>query len=528
MKVTETNTRIFDQAHYQKLIEARGATIRSLVTELGTKLKFATALDAGCGLGFFAEILRSAGLAVTAFDGRLSNVEEARRRYPGVAFLVGDVQDSHVLDLGSFDLVLCFGLLYHLENPFAAIRNLRRLTGKGMLLESMCLPTEQPVLQLLEEPSLEDQSLTDIAMYPSEGSLVKMLYRSGFSHVYKIDPMPDHEQFCETPAQARRRTVLFASFEPVSSPHLIPFPEPIVRTDPWAKPVSLPAKAIRRAAKFTRKPREEKFRSFAFRWIRWFPLPIRLPFGSRWIARNTVLDQRILNGAFEEDEVGFVQRLLRPGQTVLDVGAHHGFYSLLFSKCVGPSGKIFAFEPSPGEREKLKFHLKLNSCSNVRVEVNALGSAVDDLDLYVVKGVEDSCNSLRPPAVTDPTEKVRVHVSTLDEFLNSRSLTEVDFVKVDIEGAELDFLRGARKIFSLSKRPVFMMEISDVRTGPWGYKAQEILNFLQEKNYLWFEIQESGTLSLADTSRGAYDANYAAIPRERASEFASLQKRNES
>jgi FkbM family methyltransferase len=524
MKATESSTRIFDQAHYQKLIEARGATIRSIVPELGALLKFSTALDAGCGLGFFAEILRSAGLAVTAFDGRLSNVEEARRRYPDVAFLVGDVQDHHILDLGSFDLVLCFGLLYHLENPFAAIRNLRRLTQKGILLESMCLPTEQPVLQLLEEPSLEDQSLTDIAMYPSEGSLVKMLYRSGFSHVYKVAPMPDHEQFFETPAQARRRTVLFASFESVNSPHLIPFAEPVVRTDPWAKPVSLPVKAFRRAAKFSKKPREEKFRSFAFRWIRWFPLPIRLSFDSRWIARNSIVDQRILIGDFEEDEVRFVQGFLHPGQTVLDVGAHHGFYSLLFSKCVGPTGKVFAFEPSPKERERLESHLKLNSCSNVQIEPNALGGAVDDRDLYVVKGGDDSCNSLRPPAVPDPTEKVRVHISTMDEFLDSRSLTHVDFVKVDIEGAELDFLRGARKLYSLSKRPVFMMEVSDLRTGPWGYKAQEILNFLHEKNYLWFEIEESGKLTVADTSLSTYDANYVAIPREREQEFADLQK----
>jgi hypothetical protein len=80
-----------------------------------------------------------------------------------------------ILQLGWFDLVLCFGLLYHLENPLRAIRHLRGLTEKCLLLESMCLPEEKPSMLLREEPRQEDQSLTDVACYPSEGSLVKML-----------------------------------------------------------------------------------------------------------------------------------------------------------------------------------------------------------------------------------------------------------------------------------------------------------------------------------------------------------------
>jgi len=146
---TQTST-VFDQDHYQRLIQARGDTIRRIVTQLKPALNLSTALDAGCGLGFFSQILQECGLNVSAFDGRESNVVEGRSRFPQVHFEIGDVQDSGILRLGKFDLVLCFGLLYHLESPLLAIRNLRSLSRHTLLLESMCLPDANPWMLLRE------------------------------------------------------------------------------------------------------------------------------------------------------------------------------------------------------------------------------------------------------------------------------------------------------------------------------------------------------------------------------------------
>jgi len=75
----------FDQRRYLRLINARGKTIRTVIAELNAVLRLATALDAGCGVGFFAQILQECGLRVGAFDGRLENVLEARKRFPGNA-----------------------------------------------------------------------------------------------------------------------------------------------------------------------------------------------------------------------------------------------------------------------------------------------------------------------------------------------------------------------------------------------------------------------------------------------------------
>jgi hypothetical protein len=130
----------FDQRRYLRLINARGKTIRAVVAELKATLGLATALDAGYDVGFFAQVLQECGLSVGAFDGRIENILEARKRFPGIPFEQGDIEIPGILALGKFDLTLCFGLLYHLENPMLAIRHLRALTGKGLLLESMCIP----------------------------------------------------------------------------------------------------------------------------------------------------------------------------------------------------------------------------------------------------------------------------------------------------------------------------------------------------------------------------------------------------
>jgi len=484
-RVTASPQTVFDQGHYLKLIEARGATIRRIVYDL-KPLHLSTALDAGCGVGFFANILREASLSVTAFDGRIENVEEARRRFPQISFEQGDIQSSEICKLGQFDLVLCFGLLYHLESPLLAIRNLHALTGKALLLESMCLPDQEPWMLLREEASFDDQSLSDVAFYASEGCLVKMLYRAGFNGVYRTALFPDHDDFRETPEHRRRRTILIAFQQRVNSAGLTFIPEPHESSDPWRKTLSTPAKISKRARQFLAKPADQKLASVGRRVKAFFGKSstlMTLPFGAQWLLQHSALDDQLRSGKFEVAETNFVTRFLRDGMIVLDIGAHHGFYSLLASKLVGPTGRVVAFEPSPRERVRLERHVRLNECKNVRIEGIALGASIGRAELFLVEGMEDYCNSLRPPAVSAQTRTVSVDVTTLDEFLSRADIKNVDLVKLDVEGAELDVLKGASNLLEHSRRPIFLIEVYDIRTQPWGYRAFEIVEFLKKISY---------------------------------------------
>lgn len=249
---------IFDQAHYDALNTAREQTLRSVLPELKLRFDLTSALDLGCGLGHFAHFLNSFGLDVLAIDGRAENVEEAKRRYPNINFRLGDVQEASLAQLGRFDLVFCFGLLYHLENPFRVIRSIAELTTKVALIEGMVYPSTVPAMILLDENNYVDQGLNNVAFYPSESCLIKMFHLSGFSNCYSPGNMPEHSEYQLDGSGFRRRTVLIASKCPIESPGFVSYSNSET-LNPWGMRPLYPArKAIAIYRLFDRLFRERK------------------------------------------------------------------------------------------------------------------------------------------------------------------------------------------------------------------------------------------------------------------------------
>jgi SAM-dependent methyltransferase len=197
------------------------------------KGKMQSSADVGCGVGYFSGFLKEQGFDVVGFDGRLENVREAKRRYPSIEFHLANVEDPAILHQGSFDLVLCVGLLYHLENPLRALRNLAAMATQLLLIESYASPQRETAFYLREESHLEDQSLTTLALYPSESSLIKLCYKVGFSSVYRFVPLPDHEDFRDQASRKRQRTMLLAAKAPVPFLRMPLLPEPQDFSDPW-------------------------------------------------------------------------------------------------------------------------------------------------------------------------------------------------------------------------------------------------------------------------------------------------------
>lgn len=255
------------------------------------------------------------------------------------------------------------------------------------------------------------------------------------------------------------------------------------------------------------------------RWARlklWFdgPVKVRLPFGSWWMAENDFCSRSILREDFENAEWGFVDRFLEPGMTVLDVGAHHGFYSLLASAKVGTTGRVIAFEPSPREREKLLRNLALNECKNVTVEDCALADTAGQQELILVGSNNSGCNSLRRPNVAGPTSSVAVRVATLGGYLAEHPLPPVDFIKLDAEGAELAILKGASTILESRPRPLIQCELEEIRTRPWGYHPREVVALLDTMGYCWFQAHSGGALRPVE-DKTKMDGNFFAVPEER-------------
>jgi SAM-dependent methyltransferase len=216
----------FDAPEAIRINRARKAFLNRIVPDLIRHTGIETAIDVGCGFGFFSGCLEEQGLHVTAVDGRSENAKEAARRYPWVDVKVYDVEDPSITTLGRFDLVLSFGLLYHLENPLRALRNIAALTGRVLILETVIAPTTAPAAVLYEEDPGADQGMNYIALIPSEPWLVKCLYCCGLQYVYRSRARPRHEDFHASVIRRRRRTLLVASRSALDLPMLQQVPEP--------------------------------------------------------------------------------------------------------------------------------------------------------------------------------------------------------------------------------------------------------------------------------------------------------------
>ena len=286
---------------------------------------------------------------------------------------------------------------------------------------------------------------------------------------------------------------------------------------------------LTRLRRFLRKPLDQRSETISAilssLWIKctaWLVYPIRLRHGI-WIwTRSNVAGLNLRRDReLECAESRFVERFLKPGMHVLDIGANIGYFTLLTSRQVGAQGTVVAFEPSPRERNRLQKNLVLNHCQNVRVEQVAVCDHIGEANLFVVLGRETGCNSMRSPNVDEPIKPITVPTTTLDEYVSMHETGPIDFVKMDIEGAELSALKGARVLLTSSSRPIWLCEMIDLRTAAWGYRAVENYDFMVRLGYRWFSILPDGSLKYRPR-KDHFHENLVAVPEERLPDMQAL------
>ena len=154
-------------------------------------------------------------------------------------------------------------------------------------------------------------------------------------------------------------------------------------------------------------------------------------------------------------------------------------------------------------------HIRLNRCKNVTVEEIGLLDKTGEETLFVVRGRDTGCNSLRPPVVSDPVERVPVRTTTLDDYAQRAGISRVDFMKIDVEGAEQRLFAGAARSLRGAARPVMLCEVDDLRTRAWGSDSSAVRKFLEKLGYRWYGLDEEGRLVSLE-ERSGY--NLVAVP----------------
>jgi 2-polyprenyl-3-methyl-5-hydroxy-6-metoxy-1,4-benzoquinol methylase len=163
---------------------------------LGLPIAGRTVLDVGSGVGRLAQFFVDQGCKVTCVDGREENIGGLRSRYPGLEAHVANVETDSFARFGMFEIVFCYGLLYHLENPLAGLRNIASVCGDLLFLETMVTDHSEPIARLADEPNTtQNQSLGRFGTRPSPAFVAMALNRLGFPFIYAPKTPPHHADF---------------------------------------------------------------------------------------------------------------------------------------------------------------------------------------------------------------------------------------------------------------------------------------------------------------------------------------------
>jgi|GEM_PF-652015 len=188
---------------------------------------------------------------------------------------------------------------------------------------------------------------------------------------------------------------------------------------------------------------------------------------------------------WEAHETHWFVKALKPGDVVVDVGANIGYYTVLAAKRVGPTGKVYAFEPDPDAFRFLEQNVALNDLTNVVLEQKACSDKAGSITLY------KSPDNLGDHRIYQPSNEkkrvaVKVEAVALDDYLVSVA-RPIRFVKIDTQGAEAVILRGAQKTLA-KHQPILVTEFQPKNLIDFGAKPEAFLAGLSKLGYRLFDI----------------------------------------
>lgn len=208
-------------------------------------------------------------------------------------------------------------------------------------------------------------------------------------------------------------------------------------------------------------------------------------------------------GEYEQGTNNILAKYIKPGDTVIEAGANIGSETLLIAKLAG-NGQVYAFEPNPYTFERLKINTSINELSNIHAYDYALGETNKTIQFNIYP--KNFCNSGMSSKYmeTSQTRKIDVTQKTLDSFLADNNVGKVDFIKMDIQGAEMDMLMGAADTIARYKPTIFTEACEP-------YNDTKVLyGLLKNAGYGIYLIGDHNTTLMA-TPADVKDGNWLAI-----------------
>lgn len=528
---------VFTTPEAIKINKARIEHLESLKLPLKGK----TVLDVGAGIGILAQYFVQNDCDATCIDGRFENINSLRSQYPHLknkSFVV-DVERDDLNPLGIFDIIFCYGLIYHVEKPELVLEKLSKLTRELLLLETCITDHPEPFNLWAEETSSYNQALQGVGSRPTPSFIISSLHQAGFTYVYFPKNRPKHEDFqfrysgdfSNSRDNHLLRQIFVASKKEIlnSSLQLVSFhnSESNLNKDlqiiPSKSLSKISTKELIKLATLHYSPlpllpipswsmgrleynKDSLRQHLMFIWeelvsrnktsretidVQWYNgLHLLL------YPRNEICRSIFIEGCYEPNELYFLSGILKSGMCMVDVGANIGIYSLFAARLVGEKGLVLAIEPSSREYKRFLQQIRRNKLRNIRVRKLALFNKSADTILSVADERHAGHNTLSTFAYDEVKllKKEKISCDTLDNLIKEEKIRKIDVIKIDVEGSELFTLYGAKKTI-VKNKPVIILEISNRNLEKSGVNPDKLLSFLTSLSYRIFKFNKfSGRL----------------------------------
>ena len=188
-------------------------------------------------------------------------------------------------------------------------------------------------------------------------------------------------------------------------------------------------------------------------------------------------------GRYEQNKMNLIMVWLKPGGTFVGVGSNKGDFTPLAAKVVGRDGKVLSFEPEPDNCYWIRKSVEANGYRNIELFEVALSTADGTASLYL--GSKSGWHTLLPGHPNRSNGAVTVMTRKLDSVLREANQTRVDMIKIDVEGAELEVLKGARQALSDNLNIVLLMDLHPYL----GVELDEVFKILEELDLKVYKLQ---------------------------------------
>lgn len=205
-------------------------------------------------------------------------------------------------------------------------------------------------------------------------------------------------------------------------------------------------------------------------------------------------------GAYEKKEVSTMQTLLHTDSVVVDIGANVGYYSLMAAEKV-TTGHIYSFEPVSKNLEKLERNISLNKLTVIHPIQTAISNVSGRTVIYISADDNSGMSGLRA-AENFSGQSETVKCLTLDEAVTAYNIPKINLVKIDVEGSEVNVLRGMTKTIT-EQLPVLLMEVSAATLAMYHEKIQTIYQLLSAKGYIACKVTAINVLKKINTPQEA-------------------------